>query len=125
MTQTIQPVSTDKAVQNKRLETAAWGLFLIMVGGFMFIPDTTIAEGYWAIGVGVIMLGLNLVRYTQNIRMSGFTTVLGILAITAGVLQLVQIVPEEGAVLLIILGLYLLVKPFFDRRSLFGKAEQD
>jgi len=30
----------------------------------------------------------------------------------------------EGAFLLIILGTFLLVKPWFDKRRLFGKAEE-
>ena len=53
----------EKAALNKRLETAAWGLFLIMLGGFALVPDETIPKGVWAIGVGLIMLGLNAARY--------------------------------------------------------------
>jgi len=30
----------------------------------------------------------------------------------------------EGAILLIILGAYIIIKPWFDKRQLFGKAEQ-
>jgi putative Mn2+ efflux pump MntP len=30
----------------------------------------------------------------------------------------------EGAVLLIILGAYLIIKPLIDKRQLFGKAEE-
>ncbi len=116
--------NTSKAVLNKRLETAAWGLFLIMLGGFMFVPETTLKKGIWSIGVGGIMLGLNAVRYTYKIRMSGFTTVLGILSVVAGVLQVLGIMAFEGAFLLIILGAYLLLKPWFDHHKLFGKAEE-
>lgn len=114
----------DKTALNKRLEGFAWGLFLIMLGGFMFIPETTISKGVWSIGVGLIMLGLNVARYANKIRMSGFTTVLGIISLVAGVLQLIGFKTLEGALLLIILGAYLLLKPWFDKRQLFGKAEQ-
>lgn len=120
----LNPVNTDKAALNKRLEGVAWGLFLIMLGGFMFIPETTVKKGFWSIGVGLIMLGLNAVRYTYNIKMSGFTTVLGILSLLAGVLQLLGVMGLEGGFLLIILGAYLLLKPWFDKRKLFGKAEE-
>ncbi len=122
--QTQSSTVVDKTALNKRLETLAWGLFLIMLGGFMFIPDTTISKGVWSIGVGLIMLGLNVARYFNKIRMSGFTTVLGIISVVAGVLQLVGFKSLEGAILLIILGAYLLLKPWFDKRQLFGKAEQ-
>ena len=117
-------VDTSKAELNKRLERIAWGLFLIMLGGFMYIPDSTFSKGFWSIGVGLIMLGLNVVRYNYKIRMSGFTTVLGILSLVAGVLQILGVVALEGAVLLVILGAYLILKPWFDGRKLFGKAEE-
>jgi hypothetical protein len=125
MTEQTQ-VSKDsrKATYNKRFEMIAWGLFLVMLGGFMYVPQTTISKGIWSIGVGVIMLGLNAVRYAYKIRMSGFTTFLGILSLVAGILQVLGIVAMEGAVLLIILGAYLILKPWFEDRKLFGKAEE-
>lgn len=118
------PVSR-KIALNKRLETTAWGLFLIMLGGFAFIPETMISKGYWSIGVGLIMLGLNLARYLNQIRMSGFTVALGILSLVGGVLQVMGIMHLEGALLLIILGVYLLFRPVFEQNKLFGKAEDN
>jgi hypothetical protein len=120
-----EPVTVDpeKAALNKRLETAAWGAFLIMLGGFMFVPDEIIRGGWWSIGVGLIMLGLNGARYLNGLRMSGFTTFLGIISVLGGVLDLVGMEGINGAVLLIVLGGYLILKPYFDERQLFGKAE--
>jgi hypothetical protein len=108
---------------NKRLETIGWGCFLILLGGFLFVPEMLVAKGHWSIGVGVIMLGLNVARYFCRIKLSGFTTFLGVAALLSGVLQLLGMHTLEGAILLIILGAYLLVKPWFDRRQVFGKAE--
>jgi hypothetical protein len=121
-----EPVSVDpgKAAVNKRLETMAWGAFLIMLGGFMFVPQEIIKGGWWSIGVGLIFLGLNAARYLNGLRMSGFTTFLGILSVAGGVLDLVGMPGVNGAVLLIVLGGYLLLKPYFEKRQLFGKAEQ-
>lgn len=116
----IDPV---KAALNKRLEGIAWGAFLIMLGGFMFVKEETIKGGWWSIGVGLIFLGLNATRYFNGLRMSGFTTFLGIISIIGGVLGLIGI-DVNGAVLLIVLGGYLILKPYFDKRQLFGKAEQ-
>lgn len=114
----------EKAALNKRLESVAWGLFLIMLGGFALIPNNTIPKGVWSIGVGVIMLGLNIARYLYKIKMSGFTTVLGILSLIGGILELVGFTSLNGALLLIILGAYLIFKPWFEKRRLFGKAEE-
>jgi hypothetical protein len=117
-------VDPQKAALNKRLETMAWGAFLVMLGGFMFVPQEIINGGWWPIGVGLIMLGLNAARYLNGLRMSGFTTFLGIIAVLGGILDLVGIEGVNGAVLLIVLGGYLILKPYFDGRQLFGKAEQ-
>ncbi len=113
----------EKAALNKRLETIGWGLFLIMLGGFMFVPHTVIAKGFWSIGIGVIMLGLNAARYFYGLKMSGFTTFLGIVALLSGIAQLLGWTTLEGAIFFIILGAYLILKPWFDKQQLFGKAE--
>jgi len=114
----------DKAERNKRLETIAWGAFLILLGGFLFVPQEIIRGGWWSIGVGLIFLGLNAARHTSGLRMSGFTTFLGVLSVLGGMLDLVGMEAVNGAVLLIVLGGYLVLKPYFDRRQVFGKAEQ-
>ena len=114
----------DKAAFNKRLEAIGWGLFLVMLGGFILVPGDQFPKGWWSIGIGVIMLGLNVARYFYKIRMSGFTTFLGIIAIISGGLQLAGMDMLEGAIFLIILGAYILIKPWFDKRQLFGKAEE-
>ena len=121
--QSAVAIDPEKAALNKRLEGMAWGAFLIMLGGFMFIPDDTVKSGWWSIGVGLIFLGLNAARYFNGLRMSGFTTFLGIISVIGGVLGLFGL-DVDGAVLLIVLGGYLLFKSYFDKRQLFGKAEQ-
>jgi hypothetical protein len=122
----VEPVvDSDKAARNKRLETIAWGAFLVMLGGFMFVPEEIIRGGWWSIGVGLIFLGLNAARYFSGLRMSGFTTFLGILSVAGGVLDLVGVKGVNGAVLIIVLGGYLILKPYFEKRQLFGKAEQN
>ncbi len=116
-------VDPEKAALNKRLETIAWGCFLIMLGGFMFVPEEIIRGGWWSIGVGLIMLGLNAARYFNGLKMSGFTTFLGIISVIGGVFELAGVSGVDGAVLLIVLGCYLVLKPYFEKRQLFGKAE--
>jgi hypothetical protein len=117
-------IDSDKAALNKRLETIAWGAFLVMLGGFMFVPEEIIKGGWWSIGVGLIFLVLNAARYFNGLRMSGFTTFLGVISVIGGVLDLVGMKGVNGAVLIIVLGGYLILKPYFEKRQLFGKAEQ-
>jgi hypothetical protein len=114
----------EKAALNKRLESVGWGLFLIMVGGFIIVPQSQIPQGLWSIGIGLIMLGLNAARYVYGIRMSGFTTFLGILSLLGGLAEWIGLTSLQGALLLIVIGASLVLKPWFDQRQLFGKAEQ-
>ena len=118
----VPMIDSEKVALNKRLETMFWGLFLIMLGGWAFIK--TAPNGLWSIGVGVILLGLNAARYFNKIKMSGFTTLLGILALIGGFSEMFFKMDFDGAILLIILGAYLILKPWFEKQGLFGKAEQ-
>ena len=122
--QEVIDVDPEKVEMNKNFERIAWGAFLIMLGGFMFVPEEIVKGGWWSIGVGLIFLGLNAARYFSGLRMSGFTTFLGILSIIGGILDLIGMEGVNGAVLLIVLGGYIILKPYFDKRQLFGKAEQ-
>ncbi|MBI5943355.1 MAG: hypothetical protein HY864_03230 [Chloroflexi bacterium] len=113
-----------KAALNKNLETAFWGLFLIMLGGQFLLKNANLPEGIWDVGIGLIFLGLNAARYFNGLKMSGFTTFLGILALVGGLAQMFFKFDLGGALLLIVLGAYLILKPWFDRQGLFGKAEE-
>jgi hypothetical protein len=117
-------IDHEKEALNKNLETAFWGLFLIMLGCWWFIPASVAPKGLWSIGVGLILLGLNAVRYAKHIHMSGFTTLLGILALIGGIGEMMGL-DLGGAALLIVLGSYLILKPWFDERRIFGKAEHN
>ena len=117
-------VVPERAALNKRLETIAWGCFLILLGGFMFVPEEIIKGGWWSIGVGLIMLGLNAARYFNGLKMSGFTTFLGVLSLIGGGLEVLGFYKLDGAILLIVLGTYLLIKPVIEKRQLFGMAEE-
>jgi len=112
----------EKVALNKRLETIGWGLFLIMLGGFILVPIDVINKGIWSIGVGVIMLGLNAARYYFKIRLSAFTTFLGVVSLISGTAQMLGMEMLGDAAFFIILGAYLLLKPWFEKRQIFGQA---
>lgn len=120
MSETDKLKAAEEEALNKRLETIAWGLFLIMIGCFTFVPNELVSGGVWSIGIGLIMLGLNVTRYYYGLKMSGFTTFLGLLSLLSGISQLLGLHSLDGAFLFIILGAYLLLKPWFEKRQLFG-----
>ena len=98
---------------NDRLETATWGLGLILVGGLSLIPgdQTDLAM----LGLGMLLLGLNLVRAIRQIPVSYFSITLGVIFLLVWMWSL--IIPGLGLgiqlelfpLLLIIFGLYLLI----------------
>jgi hypothetical protein len=68
--------------------TIAWGALFILWGiteMFKFLPD-----GTGAIGIGLILIGLNVARSLSGQPTSGFSTTLGILALLLGGLELVR-----------------------------------
>lgn len=102
-------------VPNKRYEVAAWGAMLILVGGFSLIPGEQ--NGMFVLGVGMILLGLNLARHFSNIPTSAVTIALGVVACFLGTLALfrpvLRVPPIElfsFPVLLLFLGAYLLFR---------------
>jgi hypothetical protein len=102
---------------DKRLESIAWALFLIMIGGIGLVPDSLVPNGVWSVGVGLIMLGLNAARYYYKIRMSKFTIVLGIVALVTGIGELVGVDLPGLAILLILIGAGMLLGPWLDKRA--------
>ena len=93
---------------NRRYDAIGWGALFIWWGItelFQFL-----SEGSGAIGIGLILLGVNTARTRSGIPSSSFSTTLGILALVWGGLELsasVLRLPFEipiFAILLIVLG---------------------
>ncbi len=102
----------DKIRTNRKIETLAWGALFIWWGITLLVQ---FPAGFGLIGVGLILLGANAIRYFQGIRINGFSTSIGILALVWGGLELAGAVlrlPFElpvFAILLIVLGLMVLI----------------
>jgi hypothetical protein len=104
----------DERALNRRYETIAWGAFFILLGVtnlFRGLPD-----GTGALGIGIILLGLNLARYFSRIPTSGLTITLGVIALVLGVADVVRVLLRLPVdlpffpLLLIIIGVIWLVR---------------
>jgi hypothetical protein len=93
---------------DRRLEGIGWALFLIMLGGLGLIQS--VPEGTWLVGTGLIMLGLNVARHVNGMRINHFTVVLGIMALLLGLAQLTGLPLPVLPVLLILIGADILIK---------------
>ena len=103
-----------KEALNRRLEAIGWGLFLIIIGALWVIPDARVPEGTWLIAAGVIMLGVNAVRYLYGIKMNWASLLLGLLTVLFGVGELVGLDLPFVAILLIVFGLGIILRPWLD-----------
>ena len=101
---------------DKRLEDIGWALFLIMIGVIWLMPVGRLPEDAWLIGAGVIMLGINGVRYLNGIKMSGFTLILGALALIAGLGGVFAVKLPFFAVLFILIGASIILKPLLEKQ---------
>jgi hypothetical protein len=100
--------------KDRNYESIAWGLLLLWWG--ITELGSFLPEGVGAIGVGLILLGLNGARALNGIPTSRFSITLGILAMVLGVLQLAGSVLNLPfdlpvfAILLITYGVILLAR---------------
>jgi len=112
----------DSIRKNRNIDALAWGALFIWWGLTLLIQ---FPAGVGLIGVGLILLAANAARYFQGMRVSGFTTAIGVLALVWGGLELAgTVLPFQLPVfpiLLIVLGLMIL---FGSRRedAIGGKA---
>lgn len=105
-----------KATLNKRLEDSGWGFFLLMIGTLLMLPSDLVPQGAWLIGAGLIMLGLNGIRYINGISVSRFTTVLGFISVLVGLASFFGLRPPLFAIFLAIVGLSIIIRSLLPPR---------
>lgn len=108
---------TEKDILNKRIENVGWGFFLVLIGGLWLVPDRFIPEGTWLIGAAFILFGINIVRHLNQIRMSNFTLILGVIALVIGISDFFRVDLPFLPILLIIIGGKLLLQPLFEKHD--------
>jgi hypothetical protein len=110
--------NTRKVALNKHLEDIGWGVLLITIGIIWLAPEKLVPQGSWLIAAALIMLGINAIRYFNGIKMSGFSLVVGILALFAGVGALLSLNLPLLAIALIVIGACMLLKPLLEKHSI-------
>jgi hypothetical protein len=99
---------------NVNFETISWGALFILWG--LTSLFTSLPDGIGAVGIGLIMIGLNVARSWAGQPTSSFTTTFGFLALLLGGLELARPLLHLSfelpifAILLLALGLIVLVR---------------
>ncbi len=89
-----------------KLDAVGWGLFFIWVGTAFLM---NIGPGIGLLGVGIITLGMQLVRSFFNINLEGFWIIVGVLFVAGGLWELFSVQVPLLPILLLVAGLPLLV----------------
>lgn len=99
----------------RTLTTVAWGLFFILVGGAWIYSQTyhqdmgTIST-IIAIGVGLILIGLNLGRAAISVPIGKFSLGIGILALMIGLARYAGIQVDPVPLIIILIGLFIVAE---------------
>ncbi|HWQ96009.1 MAG TPA: hypothetical protein VN368_01430 [Candidatus Methylomirabilis sp.] len=108
----------DIRMLNHRYELVAWGTLFIFLGAVNLIPGMPAGTGW--LGIAIILLGLNLVRYLGKIPTSIVSITIGIISLVLGVSRLLHLrgpLPFFETALIVI-GVVLLVSGVSKRHSL-------
>jgi hypothetical protein len=106
-----------KTELNKRLEDSGWGFFLLMIGTLLLLPGELVPQGLWLIGAGLIMLGLNCVRFVNGISPSRFTVGLGVVSLLLGLASFLGLRPPVFAIFLAVIGLTIIARSLLPARN--------
>jgi hypothetical protein len=109
--------NTRKVALNKRLEGFGWGALLVVIGTIWLLPESQVPHGSWLITAGLILLGLNAIRYFNGIKMSGFSLIAGLIALTIGLGEFSGVNLPLIAIVMIVAGAGILLKMMLQKGS--------
>lgn len=111
------PASARKALLDRRLHDVTWGLLLLITGIVWLVPREQVPEGTWLLGVTAVLLGVNVVRAFEHIRMNGFSLILGLLALAAALTRLWRPDLPLLAICLVVIGASVVLRPLFAKAT--------
>ena len=96
-------------MNNKALDGLAWGLFIILLGVGWYIEGTYGIETgpYIALGVGIILIGLNAIRAMNDIKISKFSLFVGCVALALGATGILGYSLDLFLTVIILIGLFI------------------
>ncbi len=101
-----------KTARNKVFDAVAWGTFIVLLGvgwitSIAYQVSTTV---YIALGVGVILIALNLARYFTAIKISKFSLFVGLIALALSGAGIVGYELPFIPTLIVLVGLFVVAE---------------
>ena len=101
---------------DRTLDSIGWGMFFILLGGIWLVPESMVPEGLFLIGLGVIFLGLNIVKYVAGRAVSPFWVVIGLILLIIGISDSLGMDIPVIPIIVIIIGVSMIVKPLIGKK---------
>ncbi len=101
---------SEKSPTNNSLDALAWGLFIVLIGVGWYVGAAYDMDSgpYIALGVGLILLGLNLARTQMGIKISKFSLFVGLVALAIGVAGIFGYALDLLLTVIILIGLFII-----------------
>lgn len=106
-----------KIALDGRLAGLFWALLFILTGALLMFPDERIPRGTWLVGIGLILLTLNAVRLATGIPVRVLPTLLGALALAAGLAAYAGVTLPLFALTLVAIGASIVLEPLRAHRA--------
>jgi hypothetical protein len=99
-------------VNNKLLNGVAWGAFFVVmgIGWLASIAYAVDVAAYVAVGVGVILVAINLVRLNLGTSISKFSLFIGLLAFALGGAGIVGYALPLVPAVIVLVGLFIVAE---------------
>jgi hypothetical protein len=95
------------------LDAAGWGLFFIWIG---LVVGMELRSGVALLGIGIITLGMQLVRKSRGLNFEGFWCLVGAAFLLSGIWQEFNVDLPLFAILLVVVGVAVLWKGVLSKR---------
>jgi hypothetical protein len=98
--------------RNVALTSLAWGIFFVWIGLSWIASEYygVSMEAYVALGVGIILIGLNAARAGFGMKLSKFSLFIGIIALIFGGTVMAGFKPPLWQTILVLIGLFIIAE---------------
>ncbi len=106
-------------MKESTLTSVTWGIFILFIGCLWIVAESTRLDmgSYFALGVGLILIGLNLARRNIGTKISKFSLGLGVLALLIGLSTLGGLKLPLVPTIIVIIGIFIVAEAIAKRES--------
>jgi len=106
-------------LKESTLTSLAWGIFIILIGGLWIVAELTRLDmgSYFALGVGLILIGLNLARRSIGTKISKFSLGLGIVALLVGLSGVGGLKLPLVPTIVVVIGIFIVAEAIAKKES--------